>query len=440
MARRVPTERCVTKLIKRTKGMQATRTEFGLGKQRAWTDAMIIVSIISIGVIVAGLTNDPDIEADSAAAEIVFEPADDSADIPGCDTVERGGETGSAVEVSFGVEPETYDNPDYPWFDGPRASAMSEALVDSLPPDVELKFAGPRQSLVFQPIPGGSDSGTATILESTSAMGTLVRDGAEGMVTVYVAQDGTPAPPCVAGALDSRQTEADGTVVDTRDTWYEYAGQRTAIRDAVAYTPDGSRVSASTAGADRLVLSVEELADMVLLPELRTTYSVPSGTVAPPTPCTVQGSTDGGIPLTREVLAELNESLNTFWDSVSRSVTLDRPLGSLQLDQYSPTSACADLVYGAAQTLTVSVTPTAGSYDNDPDRSYPGYEQTSEMLPDGSVLRISGIYVTSPTGWPQQTVSLETVSGMKITVRASDRAVGLDLLRSVAQTAGSVFA
>ncbi|WP_052067886.1 hypothetical protein [Rhodococcoides fascians] len=412
-----------------------------MGKQRVWTDAMVIVSIVSVGVVIAGLTNDSGVESLPAAYGVVLEPVDSDAAIPGCESVEPNDEPGHAVEMTIGDKPETYDNPDYPWFDGPRASAMSAALVGSLPADAELKFAGPRQSLVFQPILGGQQGGTSTIFESTTATGTVIRNGAEGMVTVSVTQNDESAPPCTAGALDARTTMRDGTVVDTLDTWYELAGQRSTVRSAVAYTPDGSRIHATTAGdAGRVVLSVDELATIAALPELRTTFPVPPGFVTPSMPCTAQGSTEIGSPLSREVVASVNDALNTLWDSASRPVVLDRPLGSLQLDQYSPASACEDLVYGSNQALTLTVTPTVGAYDYDPDQSSTGYEKTSTTLPDGSVLSISGIYVTSPTGWPQQTVALDTVSGMTVKVRASDRAVGLELLQSIVQTAGSVFA
>lgn len=412
-----------------------------VGKQRAWTDAMVIVSIISVGVVVAGLTNDPGVESLPAAHGVVVEPVDSDAPIPGCESVEPNDEPGHAVEMTIGEKPESYDNPSYPWFDGPRASAMSAALVSSLPADAELKFAGPRQSLVFQPILGGRQGDTSKIFESTTASGTVIRNGVEGSVTVYVLKDDESAPPCTAGALDARNIMPDGTVVDTLDTWYEFAGQRSTVRSATAYTPDGSRVNASTAGdGERLVLSVDELATIAALPQLRTTFPVPPWFDAPAMPCTVQGSTEIGSPLLREVVTAVNDALNTFWDSTSRPVTFDRPLGSLQLDQYSPASACEDLEYGSNQALTLTVTPTAGAYDNDPDQSSTGYEKTSTTLPDGSVLSISGIYVTSPTGWPQQTVALETVSGTTIKARASDRAVGLELLQSIVQTAGAVFA
>jgi hypothetical protein len=406
-----------------------------VGKQRAWTDALVIVSIVSVGVVVAGLTHDPVTEPTVSGSEFVTEPIDSAADIPGCTSVESSVGDGHSVSMTIGEQAENYDNPEYPWFGGPKASAMSEALVSALPADIQLKFAGPRQSLVFQPIIGpGSDK----ILESTSAMGTLVRSGVEGSVTVSIMQDNEPIPPCIAGALDARQTTSDGTVVDTLDTWYEFAEQRTAVRSAVAYTPDGSRVSASTSGIDEPVLSVGELADMVQLPELRTTYPIDAGTPSPPMPCSVSRSDTATTVLTRQVVADVNTTLNSFWDSTTRPVAFGRPLGSLQLDEYDPGSACQELTYGT-QTLRMSVTPTAGSFDHDPDRSSPGYEETNTTLPDGSVLLTSGIYVFSPTGWPQQTIALETTSGMKITVRASDRAIGLELLQSIAQTAAVAF-
>lgn len=411
-----------------------------MGGQRVWTDVMVVVSIVSVGIVVAGITDRPNMQSAIVSDAFAFEPADSDADIPGCDTVEPGGDGHSFVSMSVGEKPDSYDNPAYPWFGGPKASAMSEALRGALPGDAEVKFATSAQSLVFQPIVGPLDGDPTRTFESTSAQGTLVRGGAEGLLSVSVLQDDSPPPPCIAGALDERKTMSDGTVVDTSESWYEYAGQRSVTRSAAAYTSDGSRVQASTAGADALILSVEELADIALLPELRTTAPVPAGAVAPVMPCTAMGSDGSGPSLTRDDLTALNDSLNSFWNSASRPVTLDRPLGSLQLDRYSATSACADLTYGVGQTLTLSVTPAIGSFDFNPDQAYPGYAQNSTTLPDGSVLRTSGVYVLSPTGAPPQTVALDTVSGRTITIRASDRAVGLELLQSIALTAGAVFA
>lgn len=63
--------------------------------------------------------------------DIVEEPIDPTADIPGCDTVEEPGERYSSLSVTSG-EP-SYDDPDFPRFSGPKATAMSNAVVDLLP-------------------------------------------------------------------------------------------------------------------------------------------------------------------------------------------------------------------------------------------------------------------------------------------------------------------
>lgn len=102
-------------------------------EQWTWRDGLVIVSIVALGTVVAAVTNE-----------------DTGASIPGCESVES---PGPPVRFNYGFAGEPgYGDPDYPWFSGPKATAMSDALLESLPSDVEVVFASPSQSLEFAPI------------------------------------------------------------------------------------------------------------------------------------------------------------------------------------------------------------------------------------------------------------------------------------------------
>ncbi|MFE7801431.1 hypothetical protein [Nocardia sp. NPDC057440] len=130
-----------------------------------WTVGLTCVAIVATGFLIAGLLHEPEPELTTApVTPITSEPPDPAeysyvtppvtfpVQIPGCDVVEppqRGQSIGMAYFDTYG-----YDNPSYPWFSGPKAVAMTQALQDALPGDVEIAFASVDRSLVFQPILG----------------------------------------------------------------------------------------------------------------------------------------------------------------------------------------------------------------------------------------------------------------------------------------------
>lgn len=102
-------------------------------EQWTWRDGLVIVSIVALGTVVAAVTNEGT-----------------GTSIPGCESVES---PGPPVRINYGFTGEPgYDDPDYPWFSGPKATAMSDALLESLPSDVDVAFASPSKSLEFAPI------------------------------------------------------------------------------------------------------------------------------------------------------------------------------------------------------------------------------------------------------------------------------------------------
>ncbi|AQA24663.1 hypothetical protein BTZ20_1913 [Rhodococcus sp. MTM3W5.2] len=308
---------------------------------------------MAVGVIVAGLLHTPGESAphDASAHTYVTPDVEYPVEIPGCETVLAPSE-GEMFGVSFSGE-QSYDNPRYPWFSGPKATAMSEALIAALPGSVELEYAGPADSLVFEPIPVYSTSSELPegITEedfggSTYARGILLRDSARGSLSVSVTRWDQPVPECAAGQLDRRATHSDGTIIDTQDTWAEYDGNRNLIRTATAYLPDGTQVYASASDEDPrapvgggrysglVPLTIEELSDIVRTPGLRVTAQVPLGTPPPPTSCG-SGTGSSGEPLTRESVERLGLALDDAWRAhAPEGVTLERSLGSLQPSEY----------------------------------------------------------------------------------------------------------
>lgn len=146
-----------------------------------------------------------------------------------------------------------------------------------------------------------------------------------------VRQSGDPIPPCVAGALDERRVLADGTIVDTHDTWSETDGVRTLSRSATAYAPDGTVVGAYVTDAPTngdptgtVPMSIDELVALVSAPGVRITAPVPPGTPNPPESC----STDGESP---EIDKATARRMGAALARVRLDgVTLDRPLGELR--------------------------------------------------------------------------------------------------------------
>lgn len=435
-------------------------------------DTLVVVSIVATGVIVAGLLHTPTPDESGAASMYVTPDVEYPTTIPGCDTVAPPESEQYFATGSSGTE--SYDNPRYPWFSAPKATAMSDALVAALPPGVDLEFAGPDQSLIFQPIwtidsglPDGVDEDV--VGGDTTASGMLVHGEARGQLSVTVREWRRPVPECVAGALDRRTTFEGGAVVDTLDTWSEYDSVRTLSRRASAYRPDRTQVHVWATDEDpaaresrnsgAIPLTVDELSDLARTPGLAVTAPVPPGTPEPLRSC---GWGTTGSPLTREAVAGLDRVLDDAWAALAvEGVTLDRPLGSLQPAGTDPTSLCTTVdVRGPAGTGRLSVVISDGQtlpmprdpYDpaNADDRT----EYTT--LADGSVVQrtapdtVATMRLDGTTGWQTSAAAAVTrPDGFRIQVRLSsggdsasdsprslDPVLTLDQLQSLASTPG----
>ncbi|MCZ4563931.1 hypothetical protein O4160_24110 [Rhodococcus sp. IEGM 1401] len=216
-----------------------------------WADVVVVVAIVTVGTVVAGVLEDqqPSVEA-----------------ILGCDVVLPAEE---GISFSIGFYGGRYDNPDYPWLTATKASAMSTALVESLPTDVQLEFAAPSNFLIFQPIdiyPEGVEIAEGVTVEDISgdstASGVVGRGEARALLRVSIEEWDGELPPCVEERVDERTTMPDGTVVDTLDAVSDFNGGATHRRTAVAYFAD-TLVHARTSneGSDAMLpLEVDELA------------------------------------------------------------------------------------------------------------------------------------------------------------------------------------
>ncbi|WP_137874425.1 hypothetical protein [Rhodococcus sp. Q] len=447
------------------------------GPELRWglADTLVVVSIVASGVMVAGLLHTP--SPDEAAGPAYLTPeVEFPTTIPGCDTVAApSSDEGFAAWLSGDA---TYDNPRYPWFTAPKATAMSDALRASLPAQVQLEFADPDNSLTFQPMHDYSgnaefpdDMTVDDIGGDTTASGLLVRGDERGRVSVTVRQRTKPVPECVAGALDRRSTFPDGTVVDTLDTWAEYDGVRTLSRQATAYLPDHTQVQAwasdeypaeqGNRNSGGVPLTVGELSDLARTPGLATTAPVPEGTPPPPRSCDSGGGA-GGFPLTRATVAEVDTVLDGAWQALAPDgVTLDRPLGSLQPAGTSPTGLCTTVdVRGPAGTGRLSVVISDGQAlpaprdPYDPATADDRSEYTT--LADGSVVQrtapdtVATMRPDGATGWQTSAAAVVTrPDGFRIQVRLSsdgdlasdtprslDPVLTLDQLQSLASTPG----
>ena len=363
--------------------------------------------------------------------------------IPGCDVVEPPASGEAYSWIRMGSPNMSYDNPKFPWFSGPKAVAMSEALRAVLPSNVEVEFADPDRELQFGPIedepePPPADSGitfenpelppelVANLYGWTRATGTLVRGDAAGELTVNVRQADNPPPPCVAGSLIERRTQGDGTVVDIQDTWSEYDGQRTLSRSVDTYSPDGTRVTASVGdvrgsepdpalrNSGEIPLQIDELVALATAPGLRVTTPAPPGTGLPQADCSVSDDGDGR-DLTRDDVRELNDVLDDYWRAHPISgVTLDRPLGSLQLASGSRTALCQTLRVNGVETR-FTVIP-GQSLPEEVDVHDPAYEAAPQIfatLSDGSVVTVDA---TTPYASPRPGITVTRPSGTQITV------------------------
>ena len=410
-----------------------------------WFDVVVILSTIAAGTVVAGLLNDPgpNEHTTDGAYTYAFEPAPYPARIPGCDVVEPPSDP---ERVNFAtVGPGEYDNPRYPWFSGAKAAAMTQAAADALPDSVELVFASPSQSLQFEPITDVDPSnfpqqGDAELFSgSTNARGSLVRDGHVGTLTVDVEAWDRPALPCVAGALDRRDTRPDGTVLDLLYTWYEINGVRTLERRVVAYLPDGTRIVATASDADntdpragsrhsgRIPLTLDELTAIATTASLAVTAPViPALPLMP----SCGAFTDGNGPeLTRDKVARLDRALEARWASMpgSSDLALDRPIGSLRLTDFGKDNVCEVVTVASAagegrlEIVVVSGQPASSPQDEylneiDPNRittvSADGTTVTRGFYPDDGSAYFS---ITLPST-QQIIVSTTPIGGSTVPV------------------------
>ncbi|MGV9818883.1 hypothetical protein [Nocardia xishanensis] len=402
----------------------------------AWTQGLLCVAIVASGVIVGGLLHEPDpdltttptsatrtiTEAEPPQPSLVTPPVTYPTQIPGCATVEPPGE-GGLMGFSFSGE-FGYDNPAYPWFSGPKAVAMSTVLHEALPDEVVVGFAPVGESLLFQPIlgnPGGSAE-FAKFGGFTQARATLRRGDLVGSLSVSVRKSTTPIPPCIAGDLDERRLLADGTTVDTHDTWSQVDGVRTLSRTARAYAPDGSVVVASATdeppgrGPTGIVpLSVDELVGLVSAPGTRITAPVPPGTPDPPEDCRIA----------TEDAAAIDEAESRRLDAVLARIpldglTLDRPLGSLRPGADGSGGVCqAVRVTAAGQRSRLSIAIDAGRTAPATESAGPssGERVTARQLPDGTIVESRELRTTlTATSELTRTVVVTRPSGSVVQV------------------------
>lgn len=339
-----------------------------------WSTAAVIFAIVAAGTAVAGVLDDP------------------ATDIAGCEEVVQP-EQAQRINFAF-VGEESYDNPDHPWFTEAKATAMSDALAQSLPAGTDVAFDAPARALYFGPI-GSQEGNPAGGI--TTARGTIAVGGKTGRLTVSVQKSDEPPGPCFEGYVDERRTLDDGTVVDLRD-----GGVR-------AYTPDGTLIDAS---ADNM-LTTEQLLDLVTAPGLRVTTPVPAATAGALGICTIDSVSSTAPPIDEKTTRRLNDVLDAI---PSSGLQFDRRLGSLLPDEWTTGGVCETLhAVGGATELTVEVIggqpfpPAVGGV-------------TPHIPPDGLVVERS---TKSPTGEGNDmtprtdTVTVTRASGTRIVVRSS---------------------
>ncbi|KQU46711.1 hypothetical protein ASG84_09460 [Rhodococcus sp. Leaf278] len=452
-----------------------------LGPRRAGlvADALTIVSIVAVGVCLAavlerGDVQQPDSRTDAAptseataidAPEPTSEPVDTTfrspevefpTTIPGCDDVERPvPESGTWGQIVTSAD--SYDNPQYPWYSGPRSVMMTEALGDALPDGVDVAFGSTRESLVFQPIPQtSSEPGDPSPPGVASASAEMWRGPTLGLLAVDVSAAGD-VPPCVAGALQERTTARDGTIVDANESWYEYGDDRTNFRSVVAYAPDGSQIRAtasdsegfrsSNVGERDVVLTIDELKSIVSLPQLRISAAIPSGTPEPAQACDNSFAFfGGGAQIDAATASEMNAAL----ERVDTGLRFDHGLNSLMLAAFDPGVVCTHVdVLDTGADLSISIRggqelPTV------PDVYDPAYASrplSTETLDGGAVVQVDeSPYSYSPapqsgsTGGMYRSVTVTYPSGTQVQVRSHaenpDEPLDAEILRDIATAEG----
>ena len=402
-------------------------------------DTAVVVSVVSIGIVVAGLLPQageaPEPNSPMADTQIVSEPVEYPVEISGCTSVQPPPAENGIMRYSsaiVGGETPSYDNPSYPWLTAEKASAMSDAVRAALPADVTVALAPPSSSFVFQPVEDFGDTGPQGAIPTTSAYGQLVREGVSAYTTIAVGPADAGVPDCVAGNLDFRTTTSDGTVVDTLDTWYEERGSRTYWRSAVAYHADGTRVSVSLTGDDltALPLGADEAAAIAARPDLALSTPAPAGMPAPRQDCSVYAASSTGTArdVRQESVDAANAALTATWASIPNAPTLDRPIGSLVPDGFT-SGVCTDLdVVGARIGLSLSVIgdqPLPTPVDPyDPDAAY-GPLPVTRTLPDGSVMQTEdagiteGLVSENGTTRVSRSVTLTHPDGVQVSARST---------------------
>lgn len=400
-------------------------------------DTSVIVTVVALGVVAAGLLRSPESAVAEGDSALVSEPVEYPVNIQGCPEVEPPPSDEGELVMSSSIVESTpsYDDPAYPWLTSGKAGAMSDAVLTALPTDVAVVLAAPSQSVTFQPVDDLGGAAPDGFEPSTSARGELARADWSAYASIDVRPSETGVPPCVAGALDARATEPDGTVVDTNDSWYEWGGKRTYFRIATAYHPDGTQVTANLTGTSaEFPLQSAELATVAALPDLRLTVPAPAGASAPRQDCYVSsgevmsGESGTVADIRAESVEAANAALTNTWESLPGAPPLSRPIGSLVPGSYG-SGVCTDLeVVGTDIALSISVSGGAAlpmALDPyDPESAY-GPVVEFRTLPDGSVVESSDVDIvnsmTSEDGTTQLTrsVTVTRPTGVRVWVRST---------------------
>ncbi|MET4049419.1 MULTISPECIES: hypothetical protein [unclassified Rhodococcus (in: high G+C Gram-positive bacteria)] len=367
---------------------------------------LVVTSIVATGIVVAGLTTtreEPELTVQPVTSTVVSPPTPEEyvlvtpevkypQKIPGCTTVDEPEETRySSLYVS---SVQSYDNPAAPWFSGPKAHLMSEALVRALPADTAFDDG---VIPYFDPIPEREGTAEEEIVDSTNATASILRNSRSGYLSVGVSQNTRSVPPCVAGNLDERTTKSDGTVVDTHDTWQEVNGERTSERSAIAYRTDGSWIAvylSAPGPQDALPIPLDVLADIATDPAFITSSAPPAGTPGNSSDCGSSALSGTTGSFTAPDISALNAALR---QANTESLTPSPALGSLRTHHWG--GELCQVVNSAAGQLTITIGDTAQS---DPGRYTSG---TSVSVPTPS-----GLTITITTEKPWDTASLEQLA------------------------------